>query len=546
MKKTLLKIRKTYFLKTFAVLYVCIFSTPTVFGDDDITPFPGGSGEFTKLVWNDEFDVDGLPDPAKWSYEKGYVRNSELQYYTEARSENIKIENGLLKIFARNDNAVIDGQARDITSASIHTQYKGDWKYGRMEMRAKLPIAIRGNWPAFWMMPSDQTYGWWPKSGEIDIMEHVGYTPQAVFFAAHTQANNHASGGSWTKSWNDNTISTDFHIYAVEWFEDRIDWYFDNTKQFTIYNDGGGWESWPFNERFYIILNLAFGGGWGGAAGVEPEKLPAEYQVDYVRVFQSEDSTENPDDTSIIIADFEDASNLGTWANAGAVTRSIVDNPAKSQVNASNKVMQITKSADAESWVGVMKKNLNMPIGIETNEYQYLHLKMLKPVLSPISICLRTSSGVNENFFVKSNTLSNEWEYLIFDVKNVNSTPLAEFFIRPDYQKRAEEVTIYIDDIILSNSSTPVDNSSSIETTISEKQNFYINSMGQIVLSKEESGYIKIDLINMQGQIVENIYSGNANDGISSHQINSKSRGVYLIRITGNKSSVCKKVSLSL
>ncbi|GHT76528.1 hypothetical protein FACS189413_16910 [Bacteroidia bacterium] len=260
----------------------------------DPAPYPGGSGVYDKLVWQDEFDTDGFPDSEKWSYEKGFVRNDEIQYYTEQRAENIGISNGILTITARKENATIDGAAREITSASIHTQNKGDWKYGRIEVRAKMPAPFNGSWPAIWMLFSQPTFGWWPNSGEIDIMEHVGYTPEAIFYSLH--AKNYYNGNptgdkAKTTSSNDNTIATKFHVYAIEWFPNRIDWYFDSEKKHTVANPNtGNWEDWPFDYPFYLILNLAIGGSWGGAAGVNKEALPAACQIDYVRVFQNDET----------------------------------------------------------------------------------------------------------------------------------------------------------------------------------------------------------------------------------------------------------------
>lgn len=259
----------------------------------NIVPYPGGSGAYTKLVWNDEFDTDGFPDPAKWRYHKRYGYNDELQYYTEQRAENIGISNGILTITARNDNATIDGDVREITSASIYTQYRGDWRYGRIEVRAKMPEPIKGTWPAIWMMPTQQVYGNWPSSGEIDIMEYVGYAPEKIHFTLHTHNSNHTGSGGISSSTQSPSLSTQFHVYAVEWFPDRIDWYFDNQKKFTAANPNTDWKDWPFDQYFYVILNLAFGGSWGGAMGVEKDKLPATYQIDYVRIFQAEESSSN-------------------------------------------------------------------------------------------------------------------------------------------------------------------------------------------------------------------------------------------------------------
>ena len=250
-----------------------------------VAPYPGGSGKYGRLVWNDEFDGSGLPDPSKWSYERGYVRNREMQYYTVERAENAVQRNGNLVITARNDSALIDGEIHPVTSASIRTRGKADWQYCRVEVRAKVPSCL-GTWPAIWMMPTTNTYGGWPRSGEIDIMEFVGYEPDKIHFFLHTEKYNHTKGTGRGTSVTLQNPDKEFHVYAVEWFEDHIDWFLNDKKVFTVQNDGSGWESWPLNQPFYLILNFAFGGAWGGQQGVDLTKLPLEYCIDYVRIFQ--------------------------------------------------------------------------------------------------------------------------------------------------------------------------------------------------------------------------------------------------------------------
>ena len=251
----------------------------------DIKPYMGGSELYTKLIWHDEFDGSGLPDSSKWSYEKGYVRNNELQYYTANRIENAVQRDGNLVITARNDSTMIDGAIRPVTSASLISKGKGDWLYGRVEIRAKLPSCL-GTWPAIWMMPTKAVYGGWPKSGEIDIMEHVGYDPDKIYFNLHTGKYNHSIGTGRGTSVSCPNPNLAFHVYAIEWFEYHIDWYLDDMKVFSIQDNGEGWEAWPLNQPFYLILNFAFGGAWGGQQGVDLKALPQEYLIDYVRVFQ--------------------------------------------------------------------------------------------------------------------------------------------------------------------------------------------------------------------------------------------------------------------
>jgi beta-glucanase (GH16 family) len=249
---------------------------------EEIKPFAGASGKFVQLVWHDEFNGSKLPDSTKWNYEKGYVRNQELQYYTCGRVENVYQENGFLNIIALNDSAWVDGSTRPITSASITTQGKGFWKYGRVEVRAKIASSL-GSWPAIWMMPENSVYGGWPQSGEIDIMEHVGYAPDSIFFNVYAQEvrNNRLM----QKVYSENTASK-FHVFALEWTENEMIWYLDENVVHTVTNERSGWEIWPFDEEFYLIINLAFGGVWGGMNGIDMASFPLKYMIDYVRVFQ--------------------------------------------------------------------------------------------------------------------------------------------------------------------------------------------------------------------------------------------------------------------
>lgn len=271
---------KKLFLAAF-LLTLSICSTLSA-QETTIIPMPCG---YTKLVFNDEFNNDGFPDESKWGYEKGYIRNGEKQYYTVKRQENCYIKDGLLHIVALNDSAKVDGDVRPVTSTSLLTKNKHSWTYCRVEVRAKLPMCL-GSWPAIWMMPNNSKYGSWPKSGEIDIMEHVGYEPNNVHYAIHSEKYNHVLNTQKRHTVTCNTSYSDFHVYALEWHADRIDWILDGEVMYTVVNDEDVWDAWPFNQPFYLILNFAFGGGWGGYAGIDLKGLPQTYLIDYVRIFQ--------------------------------------------------------------------------------------------------------------------------------------------------------------------------------------------------------------------------------------------------------------------
>lgn len=255
-------------------------------GDVSTVPFPKG---YTKMVWNDEFNGTGLPDDSKWNYEKGYVRSSELQYYAEKRIENSYQQDGLLHLVARQDSSIIDGEMRPMSSASIITKGKAAWLYGYVEVRAKVPyLAGIGTWPAIWMMPRDDFYGGWPRSGEIDILEYVASDYRYVHFSQHSYKYTNENGANLhktTKSYCP-TAYTEFHTYGLQWTPETMIWYLDGVQKFKVNNAEHLWNSWPFNKPFYLLLNLAMG-GWGGTTNRTLLKNnPQDYQVDYVRIFQ--------------------------------------------------------------------------------------------------------------------------------------------------------------------------------------------------------------------------------------------------------------------
>lgn len=253
------------------------------------------------MIWGDEFNYDGAPDPTKWSYDvwpKGKV-NREEQTYT-MRPDNVRVENGRLILEAHKEK--IDDA--DYSSGRIHSLGKGDFMYGRAEIMAKLP-AGQGTWSALWMLPSDpykyssscepnedwqgsETCNAWPNSGEIDIMEHVGYDMNKVHGTVHNKAYYWVNKEQRKASVDGHDVANDFHQYAIEWSPERIDIFFDGSRYFTYLNQGEGWEAWPFDHPYHIVLNLAIGGDWGSAGGpIDNSIFPAKLEVDYVRVYQA-------------------------------------------------------------------------------------------------------------------------------------------------------------------------------------------------------------------------------------------------------------------
>ncbi|MBI2389879.1 MAG: RICIN domain-containing protein [Deltaproteobacteria bacterium] len=236
-----------------------------------------------KLAWSDEFDGAGLPDASKWSYDVGGHGwgNGEAQFYTDKRLENARLEGGRLIIEARRES--YGGKA--YTSARLVSRGRGDWLYGRFEIRAKLPGG-RGTWPAIWMLPTDWKYGGWPNSGEIDIMEHVGFDPGRIHGTVHTQAYNHTIGTQKGTSLPVADATSAFHVYAAEWSPERIEIFVDGTKYFSFANEHTGSATWPFDQRFHLILNIAVGGSWGGVKGIDDGAFPQRMEIDWARVYQ--------------------------------------------------------------------------------------------------------------------------------------------------------------------------------------------------------------------------------------------------------------------
>lgn len=236
------------------------------------------------LIWADEFNYKGLPDSTKWRYDVGGHGwgNDELQFYTSKRLENARVENGNLIIEARKE----DWQGSKYTSARLVTKYKGDFLYGRIEARAKLPKGL-GTWPAIWMLPTDENYGGWPYGGELDIMEHVGYDQNRIHGTIHTGDFNHTKGTQKTATKVIPDVSEAFHVYAIEWRPTQIMIYIDNIPYFTIEKQPDwDFKKWPFDKRFHIILNIAFGGSWGGSKGIDESVLPQQMVIDWVRVYK--------------------------------------------------------------------------------------------------------------------------------------------------------------------------------------------------------------------------------------------------------------------
>ncbi|TRX35468.1 family 16 glycosylhydrolase [Flavobacterium sp. ZT3R18] len=227
----------------------------------------------SKLLWSDEFNTDGAPDPSKWNFQTwdpGYV-NNELQSYT-TRPENTIVQRGLLKIKAIREKY---GKG-DFTSGRIESNGKFDFTYGKIVIRAKVPTGV-GTWPAVWMLGSNIGSVGWPKCGEIDILESVGKNLNQNHSSLHSEGRSGATPDTGIiKVPNSNT---EFHIYTADWTASFIKFYVDDILYYTFINS----DKFPFNKNFYLIINLAMGGVWGGP--VDPNFTSSTLEVDYIRVY---------------------------------------------------------------------------------------------------------------------------------------------------------------------------------------------------------------------------------------------------------------------
>lgn len=245
-----------------------------------------------KLVWSDEFDTDGLPNPAKWNYDtyrnKEGWWNEEEQYYSSNRPQNARVENGHLIIEARKDGEEIaevpDYGGQDYSSARLFTKGKASWQYGYFEIRAKVPCG-RGLWPAIWTLPEQA--GEWPDSGEIDIMEYVGFDSKRFHATVHSGAYNNLLKNQVGEKLKVKTACKTFHTHSLLWTPKNIEIALNGKPYFSYKNDGQSEGSWPFDRPHHLIMNIAVGGTWGGKKGISKRAFPAQMQVDYVRVYQA-------------------------------------------------------------------------------------------------------------------------------------------------------------------------------------------------------------------------------------------------------------------
>tara|TARA_R110001583_G_scaffold44521_1_gene141180 strand:+ start:13795 stop:14874 length:1080 start_codon:yes stop_codon:yes gene_type:complete len=231
------------------------------------------------LVWSDEFNTPGSPDASKWGYDIGRGDNGwgngESQYYTN-RSENVIIEDGMLKITAKKENY----EGAEYTSTRMLTEGKFDFTYGKVEVRAKLPIG-EGTWPAIWMLGSNIRTVGWPACGEIDIMEHWGHNQGNVQSALHTPSSFGSTENHGAQYLAD--VSTKFHVYSLEWTPNEMIFTVDDVEHYRYNPSTKNSSTWPFDAKQFLILNVAMGGSW---FSIDPNFVSSTLEVDYVRVYQ--------------------------------------------------------------------------------------------------------------------------------------------------------------------------------------------------------------------------------------------------------------------
>ena len=240
-----------------------------------------------KLFWNDEFNQDSL-NSNFWNIEEWWegAFNEESQSY-ENSQENITVLDGKLYIRAKKETP-FDINNPAYTSGRINTKNKVQVKHGFWEIRAKLPSGI-GTWPAIWMLNSKIDSIGWPYCGEIDIMEHVGFDPGKVFFSIHnTNLYGNVHGTSQQGVYELNNFETSFHRYAIEWGENFIKGYVNGDLYFEHIKASNSFSDWPYSDPFFLIINLAIGGEWGGIQGIDNSIFPASFIIDYVRLYQRE------------------------------------------------------------------------------------------------------------------------------------------------------------------------------------------------------------------------------------------------------------------
>ena len=320
-----MKIAFVYSILLFVFFFVAILACEGEIKETKDDPVISDTSAWL-LVWFDEFDGAGIDDE-KWNkllWRPGWV-NNESQAYTD-RDTNLFIRDGKLVIrgliepgYAGTDYSGTDYVA-DFTSGRVNTAGLASWTYGKFDIRAKLPKG-NGSWPAIWMLGSNISTVGWPHCGEIDIMEHVGHDDGNIHASIHTTDFNHMIGTQKSGQVIVPTATDSFHVYSLEWDSTYIRYLINDDPYFFIYNDSNGDENkWPFNNPHYIILNLAIGGDWGGAQGIDNSAFPMEMEVDFIQVFKKSENSNNVNVTLQVDMKHETTSGTGVWLSGGNIS----------------------------------------------------------------------------------------------------------------------------------------------------------------------------------------------------------------------------------
>lgn len=277
--------------------FAALCASPSASSQVPAQPEPHHAPAGYDLVWADEFDEDGLPDPSRWRYDtarnaQGWY-NQERQYYAANRAKNARIVAGNLIIEAHQErldkSAFPDWGGQKYTSARLITQGLASWTYGFVEVRAKLACGV-GTWPAIWMLPNDPAVIW-PEGGEIDIMEHVGFDPGIVHQSIHTKAFNFTNNTQKTTQFPVKDACTSMHRYQMLWTPEFVLTGLDDAPKFMFRKTVKDVARWPFDKPLFLVLNIAIGGNWGGQKGINNSDLPAQMEIDYVRIYQPKPKT---------------------------------------------------------------------------------------------------------------------------------------------------------------------------------------------------------------------------------------------------------------
>ena len=327
--------------------------------------------ESWKLIWNDEFDYNGAPDNSKWSFDTEGNNwnwgNDEQQNYTPEEMKNAWVENGNLIIEARKESYrwYGDEETKNYTSARLRTYRKADWCYCKIEVRALLPQG-KGMWPAIWLLPTDEVYGGWPQSGELDIMENVGFDPNRIHCNIHTEAYNHKNGTNKGNSVNVSLPYENWHVYRIEWDAESVNYYVDDTHVFTFQNEHRTWKEWPFDQKFHLLLNIAVGGSWGGEQGIDDWKLPQRMLVDYVRVYEKSGMSTMDDEKANIVSVYPTLAEETIYVSGLSSSKKI-------QIISTQGIVVMEAFADADNYVlnvdGLMQGKYFVKIGNDSYSF---------------------------------------------------------------------------------------------------------------------------------------------------------------------------------